>query len=84
MLANCPYCGAEQDTSKFFEQRERRVFEKEEVPLLEEEEIDPETIHAAGYEGFDEAVKEFGYAADALEDHWDENIARAEAEVEAA
>ena len=84
LLANCPYCGAEQDTSKFFEQRERRVFEKEEVPLLDEEEIDPETIHAAGYEGFDEAVKEFGYDADDLEDHWDENIAIAEAEVEAA
>ena len=85
LLANCPYCGTEQDVSKFFEQRERRVFEKEEVPLLEEEEeIDPETIHAAGYEGFDEAVKEFGYDAEDLEDHWDENIARAEAEVEAA
>ena len=84
LLANCPYCGAEQDISKFFEQRERKVFEKEEIPLLDEEEIDPETIHAAGYEGFDEAVKEFGYDADDLEDHWDENIARAEAEVEAA
>ena len=84
LLANCPYCGAEQDTSKFFEQRERRVIAKEEIPLVEEEEIDPETIHAAGYEGFDEAVKEFGYDADDLEDHWDENIARAEAEVEAA
>ena len=84
LLANCPYCGADQDVSKYFEQRERRVVEKEEVPLLEEEEVDPETIHAAGYEGFDEAVKEFGYDSDDLEDHWDENIARAEAEVEAA
>ena len=84
LLANCPYCGAEQDVSKYFEQRERRVVEKEEVPLQEEEEIDPETIHAAGYEGFEEAVKEFGYDSDDLEEHWDENIARAEAEVEAA
>ena len=84
LLANCPYCGADQDVSKYFEQRERRVVEKEEIPLQEEEEIDPETIHAAGYEGFDEAVKEFGYDADDLEEHWDENIARAEAEVEAA
>jgi len=84
LLANCPYCGADQDVSKYFEQRERRVVEKEEVPLLEEAEVDPETIHAAGYEGFDEAVKEFGYDSDDLEDHWDENIARAEAEVEAA
>ena len=84
LLANCPYCGAEQDVSKYFEQRERRVIEKEEVPLQEEEEIDPETIHAAGYEGFEDAVKEFGYDSDDLEEHWDENIARAEAEVEAA
>ena len=84
LLANCPYCGADQDISKYFEQRQRKVIEKEEIPLVEEEEIDPETIHAAGYEGFDEAVKEFGYNSDDLEDHWDENIARAEAEVEAA
>ena len=67
LLANCPYCGAEQDVSKYFEQREKRVVEKE-VPLQEEEEIDPETIHAAGYEGFEEAVKEFGYDSDDLED----------------
>jgi len=84
LLSNCPYCGAEQDVSKYFEKRERRVVEKEEIALPEEEEIDPETIHAAGYEGFDEAVKEFGYDADDLEEHWDENIAKAEAEVEAA
>ncbi len=85
LLSNCPYCGADQDVSKYFEQRQRKVIEKEEVPLLdEEEEIDPETIHAAGYEGFDEAVKEFGYDSDDLEGDWDENIAKAEAEVEAA
>ena len=84
LLSNCPYCGAAQDISLYFEQRERRVVEKETVALLDEEEIDPETIHAAGYEGFDEAVKEFGYDADDLEGHWDDNIAKAEAEVEAA
>ncbi len=85
LLANCPYCGAEQDVSKFFEQRERKAIpDTVEIPLHDEEEIDPETIHAAGYEGFDEAVKEFGYDADDLEEHWDENIAKAEAEVEAA
>ena len=85
LLSNCPYCGAEQDISLYFERRERNITQRETVPLVEEnEEIDPETIHAAGYEGFDEAVKEFGYDADDLEDHWDENIAKAEAEVEAA
>ena len=84
LLSNCPYCGTPQDISLYFEKRERRVVEKETVALLDEEEIDPETIHAAGYEGFDEAVKEFGYDADDLEGHWDDNIAKAEAEVEAA
>ena len=85
LLANCPYCGVGQDVSKYFEQRERKVVQQEEKPLQdEEEEEDPETIHAAGYEGFDEAVKEFGYDSDDLEEHWDENIALAEAEVEAA
>ncbi len=84
LLSNCPYCGADQDVSSYFERRERRIVEKETIALVDEEEIDPETIHAAGYEGFDEAVKEFGYDADDLEGHWDDNIARAEAEVEAA
>ena len=84
LLSNCPYCGAHQDISLYFERRERRVVEKETIALVDEEEIDPETIHAAGYEGFDEAVKEFGYDADDLEGHWDDNIAKAEAEVEAA
>ncbi|RJU87300.1 MAG: hypothetical protein DWC02_03090 [Candidatus Poseidoniales archaeon] len=84
LLSNCPYCGADQDVSLYFEKRERRIVEKETIALVDEEEIDPETIHAAGYEGFDEAVKEFGYDADDLEGHWDDNIAKAEAEVEAA
>jgi predicted nucleic acid-binding Zn-ribbon protein/uncharacterized protein YcfL len=84
LLSNCPYCGDAQDVSKYFEKRERRVVEKKTIALIDEEEIDPETIHAAGYEGFDEAVKEFGYDAEDLEGHWDENIAKAEAEVEAA
>ena len=84
LLENCPYCGAEQDTGKYFERRERRVVEREEIALPEEEEVDPETIHATGYEDFDEAIKEFGYESDDLEGDWDDSIAQAEAEVEAA
>ena len=84
LLSNCPYCGSQQDISKYFEKREQRVVEKKTIALIDDEEIDPETIHAAGYEGFDEAVKEFGYGSDDLEGHWDEGIAKAEAEVEAA
>ncbi len=83
LLSNCPYCGVAQDVSSYFEKRQRRVVEKETIALVEDEE-DPETIHAAGYEGFEDAVKEFGYDVDDLEEHWDENIARAEREVEEA
>ena len=83
LLSDCPYCGAPQDVSKYFERRERKEIVKETIALPEEE-LDPEDIHATGYEDFDEAVKEFGYDSDDLEGHWDENIAKAEAEVEAA
>ena len=83
LLSHCPYCGSFQDISKYFEKRERRVVQQETIAVPEEEE-DPETIHAAGYEGFEEAVKEFGYDVDDLEEHWDENIAKAEREVEDA
>lgn len=83
LLTDCPYCGAPQDVSKYFEKRERKEIIKETIALPEEE-INPEEVHAAGYEDFDEAVKEFGYDSDDLEGHWDENIAKAEAEVEAA
>ncbi len=85
LLANCPYCGTDQDVSKYFERRERRVIVREEIALPEEEEeFDPESIHATGYEDFDEAIKEFGYESDDLEGDWDDSIAKAEAEVEAA
>jgi hypothetical protein len=84
LLSNCPYCGTPQDVSKYFEQREQRVVERKTVALVDEEEIDPEDIHATGYEGFDEAIKEFGYDAEDLEGNWDESIAKAEADVEAA
>ena len=80
LMENCPYCGAEQDVSKFFERRERRAIKAiptQEIPLPEEDE---DSI-VSGTENFAEAVKEFGYDEAQLEDDWDENIASAEAEI---
>lgn len=80
LMDNCPYCGAEQDVSSFFEQRQRRerkVVPKEEVALPE---IDENEV-VTGSEDFDETVKEFGYDEDQFGDFWDENIATAEAEI---
>jgi hypothetical protein len=83
LMENCPYCGAYQDVSSFFEQRERREpreVVKEEVALPEEDEDEIVT----GTQNFADAVKEFGFDEDHLEEEWDTNIEAAEAEVEAA
>ena len=80
LMENCPYCGAEQDVSKFFERRERRAIKaipNQDIPLPED---DDDSI-VSGTENFAEAVKEFGYDEAQLEDDWDENIASAEAEI---
>ena len=80
LMDNCPYCGAIQDVSSFFERREKRerkVVPKQEIALPEED----EDAIVSGTENFAETVKEFGYDEDQLEDDWDDNIASAEAEI---
>ena len=83
LLDNCVYCGADQDVSSYFEQRQRREpTVKETVDLPEPEEDENEIV--TGTENFAQAVKDFGYDEENLEDEWDKNILSAEAEVEAA
>ena len=80
LMDNCPYCGAEQDVSKFFERRERRerkTVPTQEVALPEED----EDRIVSGTENFAETVKEFGYDEDKLVEDWDDNIATAEAQI---
>ena len=80
LMDNCPYCGAEQDVSKFFERRERRerkTIPTQEIALPEED----EDRIVSGTENFAETVKEFGYDEGQLEEDWDENIATAEAQI---
>jgi hypothetical protein len=83
LLDNCPYCGAEQDVSSYFERRERREPKVKETVSLPDEEVDEDEI-VEGTENFAQAVKDFGYDEDNLEDEWDTNIVSAEAEIEAA
>ena len=80
LMDNCPYCGAQQDVSSFFEKRERRVKKTEKVEVALPEEEDENEI-VSGYENFADTVKEFGYDEDQLEEEWDEKIASAEAEI---
>ena len=80
LMDNCPYCGTEQDVSKFFERRQRRerkAVPEQEIALPEED----EDRIVSGTENFAETVKEFGYDEDQLEEDWDENIATAEAQI---
>ena len=82
-MENCAYCGAYQDMSSFFERRERRERReviKEEVALPGDDEDEIVT----GTQNFADAVKEFGFDEEHLEEEWDTNIEAAEAEVEAA
>ncbi len=82
LLDNCVYCGAEQDVSSYFEQRERK--EKVTKVIVDiPEEVDDDAI-VTGSENFAKTAQEFGFDEDQLTDEWDENILTAEAEVEAA
>lgn len=82
LLDNCVYCGADQDVSSYFEQRQRREVAAKEVVALVVEENEDEIV--TGTENFAQTVQEFGYDEDQLEEEWDKNIVSAEAEVEAA
>ena len=84
LLDSCPYCGTPQDVSSFFERRERRerrTVEKTPVALPQEED---ENQIVTGTKNYAEAVKDFGFDEEHLEDEWDTNFEAAEAEVEAA
>lgn len=79
LMENCPYCGAVQDVSSFFEKRERKVRTAPKVEIALPE--DDEDRIVSGTENFAETVKEFGYDEDQLEEEWDEKFAKAEAEI---
>jgi len=84
LMENCAYCGAFQDVASYFERRERRERRsvvKETVALPEEGD---ENEIVTGDQNFADAVKEFGFDEEHLEEEWDANIEAAEAEVEAA
>jgi len=84
LMENCAYCGAFQDVASFFERRERRERRSvvKETVSLPEEDNDDEIV--TGDQNFADAVKEFGFDEEHLEEEWDTNIEAAEAEVEAA
>ena len=82
LMEDCPYCGAGQDVSSFFEQRQRRVVETKELIPIEEENDEDEIV--TGAEDFASTVQEFGYDEEDLGQEWDKNLKSAEDEVEAA
>ncbi len=83
MMEHCPYCGAPQDISTFYEKRERRERVVEDIDEETDEEDDQDEI-VRGSEGYDDAISEFGYDADRLESEWDERLETAESEIDEA
>jgi hypothetical protein len=87
MISHCPFCGAEQDLSIHFEQRERRetkaLPDEDAAEDAAESGIDDDDVIVTGTKDFDSAIEEFGYDAGQLESDWDEKFAAAEAEMEA-
>ena len=79
LMDNCPYCGAQQDVSSFFERRKKRERRVPKVEVALPDEDEDEIV--SGTENFAETVKEFGYDEEQLEDDWDEKFAKAEAEI---
>ena len=79
LMDNCPYCGAQQDVSSFFERRKKRERRVPKVEIALPEEDEDEIV--SGTENFAETVKEFGYDEEQLEEDWDEKFAKAEAEI---
>ena len=80
VIEHCPYCGEVQDTSSFYEKRERKVRVVEEVEEVEE---DLEEI-VVGTDDYGDKIQEMGYDEEQLESHWDERLTDAEREIDEA
>ena len=76
-MDHCPYCGAIQNVSSHYEQRER----KELIPLPEEEEEEDEEEILIGTEDFDVQMENFGVSEDSIEDDWESGLEEAESQI---
>jgi RNA polymerase subunit RPABC4/transcription elongation factor Spt4 len=81
MIEHCPYCGTVQDTSSFYEKRERKERVIEEVEEEVEEDLDEVVI---GSDDYSDAIQDMGYDEEQLESHWDEHLSDAEREIDEA
>ena len=81
MIEHCPYCGTVQDTSSFYEKRERKVRVVEEVEEEVEEDLDEVVL---GTDNYGDAIQEMGYDEEQLESEWDEHLSEAEREIDEA
>ena len=80
VIEHCPYCGEVQDTSSFYEKRERKVRVVEEVEEVEED-LDEIVV---GTDDYGDQIQEMGYDEEQLESHWDERLTDAEREIDEA
>ncbi len=87
LMEHCPYCGATQDISDYYERRVRK-----EVPIASdpepeetedgEDEDDDEVV--LGTEDFSEQLESMGWSEEQYESEWDDQLSRAEVELDEA
>ena len=83
LMDHCPYCGATQDISEYYERRVRK-----EVPLApdaeteETEEDEDEDEIVRGTEDFSEQLESMGWSEEQYESEWDDKLSQAEVELD--
>lgn len=85
LMEHCPYCGATQNISEYYESRVRK-----EVPIA----MDPEPVEAEedeneeevvlGTEDFSEQLESMGWSEEQYESEWDDQLSQAEVELDEA
>ena len=85
LMDHCPYCGATQDITEYYERRVRK-----EAPIApdhdseETEEDEDEDEIVRGTEDFSEQLESMGWSEEQYESEWDDQLSRAEVELDDA
>ena len=86
-MDHCPYCGATQDITEYYERRVRKeapIAPDHEPEETEEDEDEDEDEIVRGTEDFSEQLESMGWSEEQYESEWDDQLSRAEVELDDA
>ncbi len=87
LMDHCPYCGATQDITEYYERRVRKeapIAPDHEPEETEEDEDEDEDEIVRGTEDFSEQLESMGWSEEQYESEWDDQLSRAEVELDDA